>query len=143
MTSLSQTLLDHVTSLTESMRTLKTRVRDAIAQEVSRIASETVHEVLQSVLQRRDAPAPRWSSRESWDEDEQSFVSVKPLLTARPGSTWKSVASHVISWWLARPTLTWWPVVAIAGIGLAAFTQQPLVLAAMAALQAASELLNP
>lgn len=141
--SLSQTLLDHVNSLTESMRTLKARVRDAVAQEVSRIVSETVQEVLQFLLQRRETAPPKWSSRDSWDEDETDDCRSSVMTDARPAGTWKSLASYLISWWFARSTRSWWPALAIAGVGLAACTQQPLVLAAIAAVQAATELLSP
>jgi hypothetical protein len=141
--SLLQTLLEHVTRLTESMQNLKARVQDAVAQEVSRIVSETVQEVLQSLLRRRSSPQPQWSSQDSWDEDETDTSTVMPLVEAQPAGTWKNLTSYLISWWFTRSTRSWWPAIALAGVGLAACTQQPLVWAAMAAAQAASELLSP
>lgn len=43
-------LTDHLTRLTDSLTTLKDRVREAVVGELSRIASDTLSEVIRTLL---------------------------------------------------------------------------------------------
>lgn len=145
-------LTDHLTRLTDSLTTLKDRVREAVAGELSRIASDTLSEVIRTLLGPRSHHRPVRNDREydRWDDDEHDSDGdgVPPVALAsqpvvRPWVGWLAAAGRQLLTCVTRRGKPWWPALVLAGAGVAALTQQPLVLAALAAAHTAFDLIGP
>ena len=146
----SQTLLDPLSYLRDSMLALKDRVREAVSAELSRIVGQTVQDVMQRALQRTEPPRePRrhdpWDDEISDDEDvevdNRRAIQPSPPSCLRDG--WLVAAGQLLFWCLTRPIRPWWPVLLLTGAGVAAYSQQPIVRAVFTAVKTASELLTP
>ena len=146
----SQTFLDPLSYLRDSMLALKDRVREAVSAELSRIVGQTVQDVMQRALQRTEPPRePR--RHDPWDdeipEDEDDEVDNRRAIQPSPPSClrngWLVAAGQLLFWCLTRPIRPWWPVLLLTGAGVAAYSQQPIVRAVFTAVKTASELLTP
>ena len=147
-------LTDHLTRLTDSLTTLKDRVREAVVGELSRIASDTLSEVIRTLLGPRSHPRPVRPAREydPWDDDEDERdgdedvpppAALAPQPAVRPWVGWLAAAGRLLLTCVTRRGKPWWPALVLAGAGVAAMTQQPLVLAALAAAHTAFDLIGP
>lgn len=147
-------LTDHLTRLTDSLNTLKDRVREAVVGELSRIASDTLSEVIRTLLGTRShnrvRPVRKDHEYDPWDEDEHDGDGDEPPPTAlapqpvvRPWVGWLAAAGRLLLTCVTRRGKPWWPALVLAGAGVAALTQQPLVLAALAAAHTAFDLIGP
>lgn len=147
-------LTDHLTRLTDSLSTLKDRVREAVVGELSRIASETLSEVIRTLLGprslnrvrplRNDREYDPWDDDEDdGDDDEPPPAALAPQPVVRPWVGWLAAAGRLLLTCVTRRGQPWWPALVLAGAGVAALTQQPLVLAALAAAHTAFDLIGP
>jgi hypothetical protein len=148
-------LTDHLTRLTDSLTTLKDRVREAVVGELSRIASDTLSEVIRTLLGPRSYHRPVRSIRndreyDPWDDDEHDDgddevppVAIAPQPVIRPWVGWLAAAGRLLLTCVTRRGKPWWPALVLAGAGVAALTQQPVVLAALAAAHTAFDLIGP
>jgi hypothetical protein len=147
-------LTDHLTRLTDSLSTLKDRVREAVVGELSRIASDTLSEVIRTLLGPRSQHRPVRNAREydPWDDDEHEHdgggddvpsAALAPQPVVRPWVGWLAAAGRLLLTCVTRRGKPWWPALVLAGAGVAALTQQPLVLAALAAAHTAFDLIGP
>jgi hypothetical protein len=149
-------LTDHLTRLTDSLTTLKDRVREAVVGELSRIASDTLSEVIRTLLGPRSHHSPVRSIRndreyDPWDGDEHDDgdegepppTALAPPPVVRPWVGWLAAAGRLLLTCVTRRGKPWWPALVLAGAGVAALTQQPLVLAALAAAHTAFDLIGP
>jgi len=144
-------LTDHLTRLTDSLTTLKDRVREAVVGELSRIASDTLSEVIRTLLGPRTHHRPVRNDREydPWDDehddgdDEVPPAALAPQPAVRPWVGWLAAAGRLLLTCVTRRGKPWWPALVLAGAGVAALTQQPLVLAALAAAHTAFDLIGP
>lgn len=147
-------LTDHLTRLTDSLTTLKDRVREAVVGELSRIASDTLSEVIRTLLGPRSLNRVRpvrnareydpWDDDEhDGDEDEPPPAALAPQPAVRPWVGWLAAAGRLLLTCVTRRGQPWWPALVLAGAGVAALTQQPLVLAALAAAHTAFDLIGP
>lgn len=145
-------LTDHLTRLTDSLTTLKDRVREAVVGELSRIASDTLSEVIRTLLGPRSPRRPTRNDREydPWDDDEHDGdedepppAALAPQPAVRPWVGWLAAAGRLLLTCVTRRGKPWWPALVLAGAGVAALTQQPLVLAALAAAHTAFDLIGP
>jgi len=145
----SQTFLDPLSYLRDSMLALKDRVREAVSAELSRIVGQTVQEVIQLALRRTEPPREPplhdpWDDEVPDDEDEvdnRRAIEPSPPSCLRNG--WLVAAGQLVFWCLTRPIRPWWPVLLLTGAGVAAYSQQPIVWAVFTAVKTASELLTP
>ena len=146
----SQTFLDPLSYLRDSMLALKDRVREAVSAELSRIVGQTVQDVMQRALQRTEPPRePR--RHDPWDDeipdDEDDEVDNRRVIQPSPPSClrngWLVAAGQLLFWCLTRPIRPWWPMLLLTGAGVAAYSQQPIVRAVFTAVKTASELLTP
>ena len=85
----SQTFLDPLSYLRDSMLALKDRVREAVSAELSRIVGQTVQDVMQRALQRTEPPRepPRhdpWDDEIPDDEDEDDEVDNRRVIQPSP-----------------------------------------------------------
>ncbi len=145
-------LTDHLTRLTDSLTTLKDRVREAVVGELSRIASDTLSEVIRTLLGPRSQHRPVRNAREydPWDDDENDGdedepppAALAPQPVVRPWVGWLAAAGRLLLTCVTSRSKPWWPALVLAGAGVAALTQQPLVLAALAAAHTAFDLICP
>jgi hypothetical protein len=145
-------LTDHLTRLTDSLTTLKDRVREAVVGELSRIASDTLSEVIRTLLGPRShlRPVRNDSEYDPWDDDENDGdgdepppAALAPQPVVRPWVGWLAAAGRLLLTCVTRRGKPWWPALVLAGAGVAALTQQPLVLAALAAAHTAFDLIGP
>lgn len=145
-------LTDHLTRLTDSLTTLKDRVREAVVGELSRIASGTLSEVIRTLLGPRSHSRPVRNDREydPWDDEHDDGLSdevpppaLAPQPIVRPWVGWLAAAGRLLLTCVTRRGKPWWPALVLAGAGVAALTQQPLVLAALAAAHTAFDLIGP
>lgn len=145
-------LTDHLTRLTDSLTTLKDRVREAVVGELSRIASDSLSEVIRTLLGPRSPRRPTRNDREydPWDDDEHDDsddevppVAIAPQPAVRPWVGWLAAAGRLLLTCVTRRGQPWWPALVLAGAGVAALTQQPLVLAVLAAAHTAFDLIGP
>lgn len=144
-------LTDHLTRLTDSLTTLKDRVRVAVVGELSRIASDTLSEVIRTLLGPRSHHRPvrnareydPWDDEHDGDEDEPPPAALAPQPAVRPWVGWLAAAGRLLLTCVTRRGKPWWPALVLAGAGIAALTQQPLVLAALAAAHTAFDLIGP
>jgi hypothetical protein len=145
-------LTDHLTRLTDSLNTLKDRVRVAVVGELSRIASDTMNEVIRTLLGPRSHHRPVCPAREydPWDDDEHDGdegepppAAFAPQPVVRPWVGWLAAAGRLLLTCVTRRGQPWWLALVLAGAGVAALTQQPLVLAALAAAHTAFDLIGP
>lgn len=144
-------LTDHLTRLTDSLNTLKDRVREAVVGELSRIASDTLSEVIRTLLGPRSYHRPvrpareydPWDDEHDGDEDKPPPVALAPQIVVRPWVGWLAAAGRLLLTCVTRRGQPWWPALVLAGAGIAALTQQPLVLAALAAAHTAFDLIGP
>lgn len=145
-------LTDHLTRLTDSLTTLKDRVREAVVGELSRIASDTLNEVIRTLLGPRLHHRPVRPAREydPWDDDEHDDgddevppAAIAPQPAVRPWVGWLAAAGRLLLTCVTSRSKPWWPALVLAGAGVAALTQQPLVLAALAAAHTAFDLIGP
>jgi hypothetical protein len=132
---------EHLSRLNASLQSLKDRVREAIVGEFSRILSQSLRDLIQTLLH-RSPTVPR--DDDPWDEDIDSELSAVPApQLPRPSLDWLATAGRLILGSQTSSRRPWWPAMAIVGVGIAALTQRPLVLAAAATLQTALELFGP
>lgn len=147
-------LTDHLTRLTDSLNALKDRVREAVVGELSRIASDTLSEVIRTLLGPRSHHRPVRPAREydPWDDDEHEHdgdadepppAALAPQPAVRPWVGWLAAAGRLLLTCVTRRGQPWWPALVLAAAGVAALTQQPLVLAALAAAHTAFDLIGP
>ena len=144
-------LTDHLTRLTDSLTTLKDRVREAVVGELSRIASDTLSEVIRTLLGPRSHHHPvrtareydPWDDEHDGDEHEPPPAALAPQPAVRPWVGWLAAAGRLLLTCVTRRGQPWWPALVLAGAGVAALTQQPLVLAALAAAHTAFDLIGP
>lgn len=149
-------LTEHLTRLTDSLSTLKDRVREAVVGELSRIASETLSEVIRTLLGPRSLnrvrPVRNAREYDPWDDDEDEHdgdddepppAALAPQPVVRPWVGWLAAAGRLLLTCVTRHGRPWWPALVLAGAGVAALTQQPLVLAALAAAHTAFDLIGP
>lgn len=147
-------LTDHLTRLTDSLSTLKDRVREAVVGELSRIASDTLSEVIRTLLGPRSLnrvrPVRNAREYDPWDDDEHDDgddevppAAIAPQPVVRPWVGWLAAAGRLLLTCVTRRGKPWWPALVLAGAGVAALTQQPLVLAALAAAHTAFDLISP
>jgi hypothetical protein len=147
-------LTDHLTRLTDSLNTLKDRVREAVVGELSRIASDTLSEVIRTLLgprsHNRVRPVRNDREYDPWDDGEHDDgdhevppVALAPQPAVRPWVGWLAAAGRLLLTCVTRRGKPWWPALVLAGAGVAALTQQPLVLAALAAAHTAFDLIGP
>ena len=146
----SQTFLDPLSYLRDSMLALKDRVREAVSAELSRIVGQTVQDVMQRALQRTEPPREPplhdpWDDEVSDDEDDEvdNRRAIQPSPPSCLRNGWLVAAGQLLFWCLTRPIRPWWPVLLLTGAGVAAYSQQPIVWAVFTAVKTASELLTP
>ncbi len=156
MTTRTMRLSEHLGRLAESLRSLKDRAQDAVAGELARAVGQTAQDVIHSALGRTPATPPAYSRREydPWayeDAEPGEFDSFDPpplpaMATTPPPTrarpAWLPIAGRALIGCLTRPTRPWWPLALLAGAGVAALAQHPLVVAISVALQTAAELLG-
>ena len=146
----SHTFLDHLSCLRDSMLTLKDRVREAVSVELSRVVGQTVQDVIRLALRRTEPPRePRphdpWDDEvpDDDDDDDDGRHAIEPPPQSCLRNGWLVAAGQLVLWCLTRPMRPWWPVLFLTGAGVAAYSQQPIVLAVLTAVKTASELLTP
>jgi hypothetical protein len=147
--SAARLLTHHLTRLTDSLGTLKDRVREAVVGELSRIASDTLSEVLRTLLGSRTYRTVQPErEHDPWDDDRQdeddlptTVYAAQPI--SRPWLGWLTTAGRLLLSCVTHQGRPWWPALVLAGAGLATLTGQPLLLAALAAARTALDLLGP
>jgi hypothetical protein len=108
--------------------------------------------VIRTLLGPRSYHCPVRPAREydPWDDDEHDGdddepppAALAPQPVVRPWVGWLAAAGRLLLTCVTRRGKPWWPAVVLAGAGVAALTQQPLVLAALAAAHTAFDLIGP
>ncbi len=120
-------------------------MREAVASELSRMIAQTVQDVLQAVLDpsRRIHPDDDCDSAwaDEYDDRPAPAPQHSPWIHEHPWYDWFVKVGRLLLGTVTRPVPPWWPVVVLAGAGLAAVSQEPLVLTALEAVQTTTELL--
>jgi hypothetical protein len=143
---------DRLEHLAAMPRQLKDRVREAVAGELGRIVSETVRELLTTILRPRseDNPRPRveyysaYSDEpDDWDVERSHCMTNSNDMSTK--SSWTaaiSVGVLVIRWlWQRRFPL--WPCLGAAALaGAATYHGSPVIHASLAAVSSAADLID-
>jgi len=141
MSDTLQTIRDQLDWLTNSLRRLKNRVREAVAGELSRMISQSVEEVLQLLLKpqpRHIAPSP--NSEEAWDDD-QPLAKPQPTKTTS-WSSWLLATGRILVQVAGQSPRSWWPFGLAIGASVAAMSPSPFWLSLWEVVLTTAQLLN-
>ena len=113
-----------------------------MVDELSRIASDTLGEVLRTLLGSRSyrTVQPEREHDPPDGDDELPATAYAPQPDSRPWLGWLATAGRLLLSCVTHRGRPWWPSLVIAGAGIAALTGQPLLLAALAAARTWSRL---
>ena len=113
-----------------------------MVDELSRIASDTLGEVLRTLLGSRSyrTVQPEREHDPGDDGHDLPATAYAPQPVSRPWLGWLATAGRLLLSCVTHRGRPWWPAPVIAGAGIAALTGQPLLLAALAAARTWSRL---
>ena len=123
-------LTHHLARLTDSLGTLKDRVREAVVDELSRIASDTLGEVLCTLLGSRSYRTvqperehdPPDDGHDDDGGDDLPATAYAPQPVSRPWLGWLATAGRLLLSCVTHRGRPWWPSLVIAGAGIADLT---------------------
>ena len=152
----SADLASRMTKLAGSLQELKTRVREAVAEETGNAVGEAIRDLLATVLAGRHSPhrlyrpPGDWEEREGWDEDNQTFYATRswqdvndrpPVVKASPQLTAALASgSAAIRSWASRRVPGWLAAIVGVLVGLATLAGGTLARAGIAFLTGSLDL---